>query len=91
MRCCRCTVQRVEAESSRLTATFKRTIVPACTSGLFVQTLLLEGVAAAQAASDLDDEGADSEQKAVAAAGRPLPDFTQFPVGCTRDATVVKV
>jgi len=79
-----------------MTASLKRTVVPVCPSALFLQTLLAEGVAAATAAAKLDSIGqkegnSSNSEQAVAAAGRPLPDLTTFPVGCTRDAAVVKV
>jgi hypothetical protein len=81
----RCAVQRVEADTGRIIATFKRTVVPPCPSALFVLTLLEEGFTAANAAAAVTSESS------VSAAGTALPDLIKYPIGCTRDATVIKV
>jgi hypothetical protein len=81
-------VQRLEVDTGRIVATFKRTVVPPCPSALFITTLLEEGVTAANATAAISSSDSESS---VGAAARALPDFTKYPIGCTRDATVIKV
>jgi hypothetical protein len=85
----RCAVQRIEVDTGRIVATFKRTVVPPCPSALFITTLLEEGVTAANATAAISSS--DDSESSVSAAARALPDFTKYPIGCTRDATVIKV